>query len=153
MTDAHSEKVRLRLQDNDGREEFLLVTPLGEDLYRLEESPAFAYSVSLHDVVRAITGSEGGLDFAGVAERSGNRTMRVIFAKFSIDSKQARPILKRLRKLGCHCDNSQASVLSVTLPSAVKLDEVTEYLKSLELWWEHADPTFEDLYGPDMLTE
>ncbi len=153
MTDAHSQKVRLRLRDNHGREEFLSVTPLGEDLYRLEESPAFAYSISLHDVVRAIASSEGGLDFAGVAERSGNRTMRVMFSRFSINSKQARPILKRLKRLGCRYESSQANVLSVTLPPAVILDEVAEYLRSLGLWWEHADPTFEDLYGSDMLTE
>jgi len=151
MMAARSKKVRVRFQDNEGREEFLNVTALEGELYRLEESPAFAYSVSLADVVKVKPGPEGQLEFAEVAERSGNRTVRIILARFSAASKEAKPILKQLKKLGCSYQNSHPNVLSITLPPGTPLEEIVEYLKSLKMWWEHADPTFDDLYGDSPL--
>jgi hypothetical protein len=142
-----SGKVRIQFEDAEGRAEALDASPLGKDLYRLDESPSFAYSVSLGDVVRAArSGRAGRLRFSEVVKKSGNRTVRLIFAKFSPGSKAAHPILEQIAGLGCRYDNSQASVLSVAVPETSSLSDVVGYLKTLGMWWEHADPTFEELY-------
>ena len=48
-------KVAFRITDEEGETdvETLWATPLGNHLYRLENSPWFAYGVSFLDVVRA----------------------------------------------------------------------------------------------------
>lgn len=142
-----SEAVRVELSDAEGRTETLAASPVGRGLYRLEESPSFAYSVSLHDVVRARRVRDGRLRFAEVVEKSGNRTLRLIFARLSIQSEAAQTILENVGALGCRYDNSQAAVIAINVPADASLAEVAEYLKTLGMWWEHADPTFAELYG------
>ncbi|HVF49993.1 MAG TPA: DUF4265 domain-containing protein [Pyrinomonadaceae bacterium] len=142
-----SETAQVELSDAEGRTETLAASPVGRGLYSLEESPAFAYSVSLHDVVRARRGRDGRLRFAGVVEKSGNRTLRLIFARLSIQSEAAQTILESLAALGCRHDNAQAAVVSINVPAEASLAEVAGYLKTLGMWWEHADPTFEELYA------
>jgi hypothetical protein len=140
------EKVRIELSDAEGRTEILPASKVGRSLYRLEESPSFAYSVSLDDVVRARRSREGRLRFAGVMEKSGNRTLRLLFARVSPDSEAGRTILANVSALGCHSQNLQASLLTINVPVEVALLQVVEYLKTLGMWWEHADPTHEELY-------
>ncbi len=50
---------KVRLSNADGDVETLWASPLGNDLYRLENSPWYAYGVSWQDVVEAHS-PEGG---------------------------------------------------------------------------------------------
>lgn len=140
------ERVEIEFRDGEGRSENLKASPVGRSLYRLEASPAFAYSVSRGDVVRARRSRDGMLRFSASVEKSGNRTVRVIFARFSADSDAAKPILEEIERLGCSYESSQPTMLCLNVPQDVSLSEVVEYMKTLGMWWEHADPTREELY-------
>ena len=140
-------QVRIEFRDEEGRAERLLATPLGAGAYRLDDSPSFAYSVSTGDVVRAERDG-GRLHFVEVVEKSGNRTLRLLFSRFSVASDAARPILDDLEQLGCGHEHAQEFVLCVRVPREVELAAVVEYLKTLGMWWEHADPTFKELTAP-----
>ena len=142
-------QVRIEFQDDEGRAERLLATPVGADAYRLEVSPSFAYSVSTGDVVRAERGGGGRLRFVEVVKKSGNRTLRLLFSRFAVGSDAARPILDELEQLGCRHEHAQEFVLCVRVPREVELAAVVEYLKTLGMWWEHADPTHKELHAPD----
>ena len=53
--------VKVRLSNADGDIETVRASPVGNDLYRLENSPWYAYRVSWHDVVEARGPAPGGL--------------------------------------------------------------------------------------------
>ncbi len=75
-------KVLFRVPEDDGSAnvETLWAVPLGNDRYKLEISPFYAYAVSWEDIVYApIDPEEQMPTFQSVVERSGNRTVRVMF--------------------------------------------------------------------------
>jgi hypothetical protein len=41
------------------------------------------------------------------------------------------------------------TVMSITVPPTVNLNDVAQYLTSIGLRWEYADPTYRDLFGDD----
>ena len=82
MSSDPTAKVLFRVPGEDGGAtvETLWAVPLGNDLYQLDNSPFFAYGVSWQDVVLAPQDPQEQMPtFQSVAERSGNRTVRVIF--------------------------------------------------------------------------
>jgi hypothetical protein len=83
---ADAPMVKVKLESPDGDVETLWATPVGEHLYRLENSPFFAYGVSWLDVVEARPDPAGQLAMARVVEKSGHRTVRVI-----LDAPAAEP--------------------------------------------------------------
>ena len=147
MSAKKSQKVQIEFRDEEGRTEQLWASPVGRSLYRLDNSPSFAYSVSHSDVVRARKGRDGLLRFSETVEKSGNRTVRLLFARFAVSSETAQPILEELQRLGCVYESLQPSMLCINVPQEVELWQVVEYMKSLAMWWEHADPTYEELYS------
>jgi hypothetical protein len=38
-------------------------------------------------------------------------------------------------------------VLAISIPPQVELSSVADYLTGIDLQWEYANPTFEDLFG------
>ena len=75
-------KVLFRIPKDDGgaNVETLWATKVGEDLYKLDNSPFYAYSVSWQDVVHApYNDDEQFPTFRSVKEKSGHRTIRVVF--------------------------------------------------------------------------
>src|SRR5438128_3554168 len=74
-------KVLFRVPNEDGsaQVETLWATDLGNDQYKLDNSPFYAYSVSWQDVVFApFDQDEEFPTFQRVISKSGNRTVRVI---------------------------------------------------------------------------
>jgi hypothetical protein len=74
-------KVVFRVAEEDGSAnvETLWAFDLGENRYRLDNSPFYAYSVSVGDVVFApVDPTDGRPTFKSVLEKSGNRTVRII---------------------------------------------------------------------------
>jgi uncharacterized protein DUF4265 len=79
--DQPTAKVLFRVPNEDGTAEVetLWAVDLGNDEYKLDNCPFFAYGVSLHDVVYApIDVDEGRAVFQRILIKSGNRTIRVI---------------------------------------------------------------------------
>src|ERR1700733_6556213 len=107
MTDPElrpAAKVLFRVREEDGTAnvETLWAFDLGEDRYRLDNSPFFAYSVSVGEIVHApIDPDEGGPAFSRVLEKSGNRTVRVILDPPVADGNSSDVTVKELLALGC----------------------------------------------------
>jgi hypothetical protein len=78
LVDTPSAKIALH--GPDGEVETLWAFDLGGGQYRLDNLPWYAYRVSLGDVVEARPDETGQLQVLRVVSKSGNRTLRLIFA-------------------------------------------------------------------------
>jgi hypothetical protein len=138
-------KVRLRGPQAD-EIETLWATPVDPDLYRLDNSPFFAYGVSWEDVIEAHPDAHEFLEYVRCVRKSGNRTLRVIFQDFKSGDEPAQPILKRLVELGCSYEGMQPRLVSINVPPRIDLSEVTRFLTEQSgLQWEYADPTYDEV--------
>ena len=127
--------------------ETLWATPLGGDLYRLENSPFFAYGVSWQDVIEAKRASESDLlEVERVTRKSGNRTVRVIFEGSRLGEATAQSALSQLTEMGCSYEGMQPRLVSVNVPQKVDLKEIARYLAAQPgIKWEYADPTYDEV--------
>jgi hypothetical protein len=141
--------VKLRMADDDGFTETAWAVRVRDDVdhFRLDNSPFYAYGVSTDDVVEGVRVDDGLYAFVRVIERSGNRTVRMIFGKDRADTDVGAAILAEVRALGCSYEGMFSKVISITVPPAVDLGDVAAYLVSTGLDWEYADPTYDDLFG------
>lgn len=145
-------QVRVEVPDPDGNVESLPATPLGDDLYRIEHSPFFAYGLSWLDVVVARALVPGGpLQFVRIASKSGNRTVRVILSPPPDQSPKNAKVIASLSSLGCTYETSNPGFVSINVPKEVDLLLITKYLTSTGQQWEHADPTYAQLHPSDKL--
>lgn len=139
-----SDMVKVALIDEEGDVETLWATPLGGELYRLDNIPFYAYGVSWLDVVEAPLDAGGLPTFRRVAEKSGHRTVRV--RQDDTRAPEAKPLLESLSKLGCTYEGSAPSLLAVDVPPKASLEDVARYLVEAGFDWEYADPTCEELF-------
>ncbi|NJN48395.1 MAG: DUF4265 domain-containing protein [Candidatus Competibacteraceae bacterium] len=149
MTANTMKQEQVEFLDNEGRKELLSASPTGEDLYRLDGTPSFAYEVSVSDVVRVSRGEDGQLRFVEVVEKSGNRTMRVLLNKFNLDSDLGKAILAFIAEQGCQHGNAHVNVLTITAPPEVDLQAIETRLVEYGVWWEYADPLWHQIHGGD----
>lgn len=142
-------KVLFRVPEDDGsaQVETLWATALGNDEYKLDNSPFYAYSVSWEDVVHApFDANEGLATFARVVRKSGHRTIRVIFNPPVQDGNESDLVLQGLVSLGCTYEGANRGYMVIDLPPGVQLEKVRQYLIEQNAQWEHADPTYEELF-------
>jgi len=137
--------VKVLLQDGD-EVETLWAVHLQENLYRLDNSPFFAYRVSWEDIVEAEPDKNGVLCFSRIAVKSGNRTVRVITQTYETTSEEAKPFLDGIIQLGCSYEGLQPRLVSITVPSEIELETVVDYLIASGHDWEYADPTYDELF-------
>jgi hypothetical protein len=144
-------KVLFRVPSDDGTAnvETLWATHMGGDNYKLENSPFFAYGVSWRDIVLApFDEQEGFPTFQKVVARSGNRTVRVCFGPPIENGNESDRVLKGLLALGCDYEGANRKYVCVNVPPNVRLEVVRSYLIEQRATWEHADPTYDELF-PD----
>ena len=141
--------VKVRMSDADGFTETAWAVRVAPDLdhFRLDNSPFYAYRVSTDDVVEGAFVAEGLYEFVRVVERSGNRTVRLMFSGDDADTPYGTRVLDAVKALGCSFEGMFSKVISITVPAGVELDDVAAYLTSTGLDWEYADPTYSDLFG------
>lgn len=137
--------VKVGFYDEDGEVETLLAAPLGENLYRLENSPLSIYGVSRKDVVEAQPDIDDTPFFVRVVHKSGYRTMRLTLEGFSIKDRAAEPILAGILNLGCDYEGI-GRWIAVDVPPEVELETVAEYLAHMGFEWEYVNPTYDDLF-------
>ncbi len=145
-------KVLFRVPEEDGsaQVETLWAFDLGNDEYKIDNSPFYAYSVSWQDVVYApFSASEEFPKFERVVRKSGNRTVRVIFEEPLAPGNRADQVLKGLQALGCDFEGTNRRLMSINIPSKVELSEVATYLVKESVEWEYADPSYSELYEDD----
>ena len=141
-------KVAFVVQNEDGSTEVetLWAEPIGEQVYRLDNSPFYAYSVSWSDEVLAPPSTDGLPTFQRVVSKSGNRTVRIrLDPPYEAGNKSARE-MQDLVAMGCSFEGSRNHLMSVNIPPELSLTMIREHLISRGLEWEHADPTYEQLY-------
>jgi len=146
---APDAKVLFRVPEEDGsaQVETLWATALGNDEYKLDNSPFYAYSVSWEDVVYApVDPDEGRPTFVRVLRKSGNRTVRVIFDPPVAEGNASAAVLQGLVELGCTYEGANRGYVSVNVPPSTKLEDVRKYLIERDAQWEHADPTHAELF-------
>jgi hypothetical protein len=139
--------VKIQLHGPDeGDRETLWATPVGRNLYRLDNSPFFAYGVSWDDVVEALPNKHQMLEYIRCVVKSGNRTVRVIFQAYRSTDAPAEKVLEGLQNLGCSYEGMQPRMISINVPPHVDLSAVTAFLsRHTGLQWEYADPTYDEV--------
>ena len=141
-------KVLFRVMDTDGSDyvETLWAFHLADDNYQLANSPFYAYSVSWEDIIVApFNTDEGFPTFQRVASKSGNRTVRVFFESAGNESET---ILQGLVHLGCSYEGANEKYFSINIPPGIDLESIRTYLIDQHATWEHADPSYTELF-PD----
>jgi hypothetical protein len=145
-------KVLFRVPEEDGsaQAETLWAFDLGNDEYKIDNSPFYAYSVSWQDVVYApFSSAEECPTFVRVLQKSGNRTVRVIFDEPLAPGNKADQVLKGLQAIGCDFEGANRRLISINIPAKVELSDVATYLVGESVEWEHADPSYMELYEDD----
>lgn len=140
--------VKIRLTGPSGEVETLWAEPVRPSIYRLDNEPFFAYGVSSNDLVEAAPDESGYLEFVRVVEASGNRTVRILFDRFPATSPQGQSLIERLKAEGCSYEGAFSKLLAITVPPDASLEAVASLLKESGLQWEYANPTWDQLHGP-----
>ena len=143
-------KVLFRVPEDDGSAnvETLWAYDLGNDLYRLDNSPFYAYSVSVGDVVLApMDPVEGRATFQKVLEKSGNRTVRVILDPPLATGNSSDDLIQELLSLGCSYEGANPTYLCIIIPRESDFSLVCERLTACGIQWEHADPDYSELHS------
>ena len=84
-----------------------------------------------------------------VVKKSGHKTVRVILSESVKESKCSRNILKELSEMGCGYEGTDgAKYFVINIQPHCDFWSVCNYLTKNEINWEHADPTWAELY-PD----
>ncbi len=141
---------RVPHEEGDGANvETLWAYNLGEDKYKLDNLPYYAYGVSCDDVVLApFDEDEQFPTFQKVVSKSGNRTVRIIFEEPYASGNESEALINRLVELGCDFEGANTKYFVINIPPAVDLDAVVERLIDSGVSWEYADPTYAELF-PD----
>jgi hypothetical protein len=150
MADETGDMVKIAFEVGDedtGLEvETLWATPLGGDLYRLENSPWFAYGVSFLDIVRAKAQDEGLLEFEEVVEKSGNRTIRIVLDPPAEEADGSAAILNRLLALGASFEGANTRYMALNIEPEADFHQICVLLTGHSVQWEYADPTYDELF-------
>lgn len=142
---VHPPAVKVLLQEGEFVET-LWADVVGPNLYRLDNSPFWAYSVSWRDVVEAHPDENDQLRMTRVVEKSGHRTVRVIFERGADESPEADAVLEGVVALGASYEGMNPRYIAIDIPPAVDLMAVARFLTERGVKWEHADPRYSELY-------
>ena len=148
--EAPTAKVLFRVPCEDGSAdvETLWAHDLGRDQYRLANSPFYVYGVSWQDIVHApFDPQEGFPTFQSVLEKSGNRTIRIVFENASVESGESKSVLDGVLALGCDYEGATKTYLTINIPPNVDLNAVVDFLVRESATWEHADPTYDEFHA------
>ena len=134
---------KVAFTDEQGEVETLWAFDLGNGRYKLDNTPWYQYGLSYQDIVAA-SPRDGQLHFDRVILKSGFRTLRV-------RSEHAVPqsLLDALVEVGCKYEGARPTFIGIDVPAHVELSVATELLVASGLEWEYADPTYENIFGPE----
>ncbi len=133
MDEKELEKIHVDLPNHwaIGGESFW-ATPLGNDLFRLENIPFYAYGLNFHDVVKATSESEELIpEIRELVEPSGHRTFRVFFEKSIIRQKQ-EDILNSMQDLTISYERANGIYFSLDMQPNGNYQAVFDRLEKLE---------------------
>ena len=97
--------------------EQFVVTPMGPNLYRMEQSSPFG-EVRYHDVVETEPKADGTLGFLRVLTPSGLKTESWVLSRTQIESPALSPLLDKVMAVGGHWERIYGGILLLHLPPA-----------------------------------
>ena len=100
----------------------LPLSPVGENLYRVEGVPVMVEGAAIGDVIEAVQGEDGRLRFVRVAEAGGRRTFDYILTPGKINSAWVQLLLNALEDRGGHWECVFGGLLFVCLPPVFDID-------------------------------
>jgi len=116
--DASSRTEERELRTADGDSERLLLTALGKDLYRVEES-SFVTAAVYRDVIKTSDTRDGSLLFIEIVERSPLVTNTWTLRKEVIESQAVQSILRRIMDEGGNWEQVFGGCLIVHAPPEI----------------------------------
>jgi hypothetical protein len=141
---ADEPRAKVAFTADDGQVETLWAFHVGPDRYKLDNSPWYQYGISCGDIVEATSGPDGYPTFRRVVEKSGYRTVRVIFDQ---PLEKGDPFFVAIQELGCGFEGAYGRLIAIDVPPSVSLEAVTGFLVKKGVQWEYADPTYEQVHG------
>lgn len=103
--------------------ESMWATPLGNDLFKIENIPFYAYGLNFQDIVRATSDSDEHIpEIRELIEPSGHRTFRVFFHKH-ISRAQQEEILDSLKDLTISYERASDIYFSLDIQPEVVLNK------------------------------
>src|SRR5215510_10940752 len=109
------ETLTIQITFPGGGTEDLLVTPVGLNLYRLEESPIFG-DAEYHDVIEAERLPGGHLRLVRVVTPSGFKTFTWLIRESEFDSPVFNALLDRVIAVGGNWERICGGMLKIHLP-------------------------------------
>jgi hypothetical protein len=97
--DLRKESVEREIRTETGDSEWLLLTPVGENLFRVEES-SFVTDAVYRDVIKATETQGGALLFVEIVERSPLITNSWVLSQELIQSDAIQSVLKQITNQG-----------------------------------------------------
>ena len=116
-----AEKRTLEISYPDGSSEGLLVSSVGPNLYRLEESSMLGEAV-FGDVIEAELTQDGSLRFKCVAAPSDMTTVNCLLTPEQMNAPGLQLLLDRIMSLGGNWERALGGLLMIHLPKSVDLD-------------------------------
>ncbi len=153
MAETDYQKVVLRHEEGDAAYvETPWVVDLGDGRYRMENCPFYFYGIAAGDIIGAeYSEEEGQLVFTHVLEKSGNKLVRIIFENPENEEGPEKQHLDSLVAMGCSYEGANPKYICIDIPKSVELSMVCQYLTENEVQWEHASPSYSELYLDDVL--
>lgn len=151
MSETDSRKVVLcwEYEDSDDAE---VETPwadyLGNDQYQLKNFPFFYYGLSYDDIFEAkiIHEDDDRPYLTKIIKKSGHKTVRVIFEKSIKESDEGLNILNAVKEMGCGYEGNGTKFFVINIQPHCDFWQVCNYLTDSSVNWEHADPTYEEIW-------
>lgn len=135
MTMAHNfERMSVILDPqpwHDTRVERLWVSRIAETVFRLENSPFYAYGLSFGDYVIA-RNVDGVLTFEKASRSGGHSTYRIIAAPSTDLEKFSDELKLQLRAFGCSFEGNGRGVFSIDVPPAADVEGLYCWLSAGE---------------------
>jgi len=153
MSEIDSRKVVL-CWEYEGSEEVDVETPwadyLGNDQYQLKNFPFYYYGLSYDDIFEAkpIHEDDDRPYLTKIIKKSGHKTVRIIFEESIKESDKGIKILDAVAEMGCGYEGNGASFFVINIQPHCDFWKVCNYLTDNGVNWEHADPTYEEIW-PD----
>ncbi|MBX0335167.1 DUF4265 domain-containing protein [Pontibacter sp. HSC-14F20] len=127
--------------------ESLWAEPLGNDLYKIENVPFYAYGLNFQDIVRATPDSEDHIpEIRELITPSGHRTFRVFFKKH-IDRYQQEAILDSMESLSVTYERANNIYVALDMKPEgdyqAVFDQLEEYLEQDILGFETCEARIE----------
>ncbi len=118
---------------DEGVTESLLVTPLAQNLFRLEESP-LNDELAFYDVIEGERQGDGNVIFQRVAKKSEMRRFSYLLNNQIIDSMQFQSLQQQVMEIGGNWERLFGGIVIFSLPSEGTLDvenEVNAIIQSI----------------------